>query len=184
MRFFLKKSMTEAVGNNGSMSKEFNIQAGNSTKAARIQGMTSSKTNKVYIKENKMWKNNNGRIQMDSISYSIPKANISKLLKAKMEMMAKNKKPKLTKPKTESKKTKLTKPKTESKKPKLTKPKTESKKPKPMIAKPKTESKKPKPMIAKPKTESKKPKSTKPKSTKPKSTKPKSKKPKSTKKPM
>ena len=165
MRFFLKKSMTEAVGNNGSMSKEFNIQAGNSTKAARIQGMTSSKTNKVYIKENKMWKNNNGRIQMDSISYSIPKANISKLLKAKMEMMAKNKKPKLTKPKTESKKTKLTKPKTESKKPKLTKPKTESKKPKPMIAKPKTESKKPK-------------------STKPKSTKPKSKKPKSTKKPM
>ena len=165
MRFFLKKSMTEAVGNNGSMSKEFNIQAGNSTKAARIQGMTSSKTNKVYIKENKMWKNNNGRIQMDSISYSIPKANISKLLKAKIEMMAKNKKPKLTKPKTESKKTKLTKPKTESKKPKLTKPKTESKKPKPMIAKPKTESKKPK-------------------STKPKSTKPKSKKPKSTKKPM
>ena len=148
MRFFLKKSMTEAVGNNGSMSKEFNIQAGNSTKAARIQGMTSSKTNKVYIKENKMWKNNNGRIQMDSISYSIPKANISKLLKAKMEMMAKNKKPKLTKPKTESKKTKLTKP--------------------------KTESKKPKPMIAKPKTESKKPKSTKPKSTKPKSKKPKS----------
>jgi len=155
MRFFLKKSMTEAVSNNGSMSKEFNIQAGNSTKAARIQGMTSSKTNKVYIKENKMWKNNNGRIQMDSISYSIPKANISKLLKAKMEMMAKNKKPKLTKPKTESKKPKLTKPKTESK----------SAISKSMMAK------KPKPMIAKPKTKSTKPKSTKPKSVKPKTTK-------------
>ena len=88
MRFFIKKSMMEAVGNNGATAKEFNIQVGNSTKATRIRGMTSSKSNKVYIKENKIRKNNGGRLQMDSITYSIPKKNISKILKAKVEMMS------------------------------------------------------------------------------------------------